>query len=1356
MAPKPNVNDPFAIAIAEFIADVKRKEDVRSKFYKEVLSQVSQNPLQDGGQSQMFAEHLRNFVQELESTQRRTSNTRWVSEKLQPLLSGLDQYTKACDVMAQAGGSMGVLVYGGARVVLQLALGFHNCFDRVLLIMEEVGNSLDCYKHFATAYETSAEMQNLLVRTYKNIVSFWQDASKLLGKPAYRTLLKGIVKPLDQEWSERKQRLKEDSDRVLKLAFATSASIQKNKDEEKKERRNEKLKRQIVDWVKGGINDEELDIREILRENQGAHHQDTCEWLFEHPIMQEWLGKDETAGVWYSAPPGAGKTILAATVARKLQDRNLKIAAFFYSFNNVVRKRPTTALRCLALQLLTHSRQIPDKVQRLYEEDVANHFFELHDQKTAVDIVRALLMQQPRVHIIVDGLDECEDRNILNKCIRPLLEIKRPGIVKWFFTSRPENSIRSLMQKHSIGELRAPQTDLEQDIKLYVTDYFCDTLDHDCEKCIEYWTSESEGNFLWAVLMLKILEGSDLTYEAEIEEELNKFPKGLSGCYTRALNQLSKRSDTQQQLARRIFSMVVAADQPLRMSEISHALAAVGPVADFSKKNLRKVEVIEDLCSNLIIFDRSSRATENDPVLKVAHKSIQDFFLEDPARLGDVPENLWEYFVSKKVANRELGEACLTYLSYERYNKPQDVMSVATHEDHAFLRHAALFWHAYLSHGEHSKELFEKVKRFIQSPAFWTCVAVQCRFGPYLLAQYDNVSGSHFALRGTGPKGDDLSRIHYGIPLPQWLDEYKPSGPEIVDAFIGFVQEWHSLLISQPSALHQCAMSRRCATYLPGRSPWLSNRVKLHCLCGPEPWPSGMTSLSVVDVNSDADDVVVTLFNNEIVAGASQLGYSKLRIPPKGPFHVDFQSEKLPFRDEFSPETVFVGHGWSQSRNRISSLDPTSLQLQQYDSKAEGGHGDMTPLSEFRPSQAVGNTWHLVCKTIHNLSDDRLGMTFQLSNRDIKNSSNNRNDSTYGSATSSLRNNDSDKDIESEEPPSQSTIQNCMLTLYENETPKCHFWKSSSSQIEAICAIHPVEKIAVWSPAPHQLFMQDLESGKVHSQILTEPAAVQLSEVSALRKEFRFSESGDKLYYLLYTVEQHERSIQQSVAILCFQFLKPNSDSKLPGLQPLYSTQSLRYECYGEIQYPLALTAWTPENVYVALPPLSCNAKILRFRLRGQSEEEDLPKSRSFQTLRDPAYFPYSTPYRNPQFKVIEPKPDENKSKQTLILALDAQFQSISTSSSSSSDHGEIDDWSSSTNSSSRVMREQPALLALNLDSDADWRDFFTDDERSQELRDNKWSYNVLRGSFLDADKRFNVPIRSGLDWTRKGFLSCA
>lgn len=1330
--------NPFALAIASFLSDIKRNEDIRSPFYKEVLAEINNSSLEKdlAAQSKICADHLAAFIQDLERKQKRDSKTLWIADKLRPLVSGLSQYISVADSMIQAAPSAVMVLYGGAKLLLQLGQSFYNCLDTVLSIMEDIGHLLQCYHLFSKAYQSSAEMQHLLVESYKKIVSFWQKASKLLSRKAYKTLLVGIVKPLGAEWQSCRQGLQDDSARVQMLAQATEADFRQQKDLQQADLRHSTMRKQIVDWIKACEDDEGLDIRGNIRTNMDIRHENTCDWLFEHPDMEQWLASKETTAVWYSAPPGAGKTILASAVSRKLQDNGLKTATFFYSFNDVVRRKPITALRCLALQLLTHSDTLPDKVQRLYEEDVMNHCFKLNDIKVAVEVVGALMKQVSRVHIVVDGLDECQDRQQLFDSIGRLLETKTYGIVKWFFASRQEHDIGANMRNHGVTEIEAPRDSLMGDIRQYVADQFKHKLDHDCKGCIEHWTAESEGNFLWVTLMLRIMEGEDLTCEEEIEEQLNKFPEGLTGCYMRSLAQLSKRPERHQQLARRIFTMIVGAVQPLHLSELSHALATAAGLTDYSPKRVRRLQLIQELCSNLVVFDRTSKGSKNDPLLKIAHKSIQDFFLQDPDSL-DIPEHLRQYFVSAPVANLELGQSCLTYLNFRRYHQPQDVSTVIESEDHAFLRHAATFWYWYLSHAESSEELFNEVQDFVRSQAFWTCIAVQSRTAPHLFARYSKVADGCYRLERIGQQQDEeKDNVSYAVPLPDWLDEYTPSGPQIVQAFHSFVKEWHPVLNSHQSAEDQCVMDQIWDDNMPGRTAWLSKRVKFFCLCGDGAWSSNFSTLSVMDVRVDSGDITTSIFGNQNLSDGCNPQWVHLRINSQSVSPYLGSRSTMPVSLEFSRESHIFGNSyvWDEP---FSLIDPSCLRVQQYDIKKEGELNVLARVSDILPPEAGAGKWHLVCKaTYDSFSSIQRAVAFHctpgLSRNDNDSS---RYDSGFGSNNS---HDDSDSDIsddsgiESEATSDEElATRNCMLIVHEIGPSIWHFWKSTNAQVEACCAFHPVEQLAVWSPSAHELCIMHLTSGKVQSTILPEPADIQFSSATAVRKEFHFSESGHSLYYLLYTAVETETGIQQTVSVSSFDVSTDDDGDRF--LRRSHPTHTVSYECTGTIQHPLVLTSWTSEYLYIALPPLSCNPKILRLR-HPHGGYSGKPAS-DFKTLRNPVYFPYSTPYRNPQIKIL----DLEEGRQTFTLALDAEISSASPS------------------DAEPVMRQPPALMTWDMAQEEDWRDWESGvDERSEELRAGSCAYEKLRGTFVDADKRFNVPVRSGLDWRKKAFLSCA
>jgi len=1322
--------DPFALAIASFISDIKSKEDIRSPFYKEVLSQikVGTSDATQVGDTIQCEHQLDIFIQELERKQKRDSKTLWVTDKLRPLVTGLAQYTSACDVMVQAAPSAAVLLYGGARLVLQLAQNFYSCFDTVLSIMEDVGFVLQRYRLFKEAYQASTNMQNLLIRSYKNIVLFWLKASKLLSRKAYKTLLVGIVKPLDAEWKRCRQDLQDDSNRVQELAQATEADLRRQKDLANAAHRESKLRKQIVEWIKASEDDDRLDIRGDLRANNQIRHENTCDWLFEHPDMENWLRVNKTTGIWYTAPPGAGKTILASTLTRNLQDKGFRIATFFYSFNDLVRRKPITALRCLALQLLQPSDPIPDKVKRLYEEDVTNHIFKLQHLHIAVEVVEELIKQIPRVHIIVDGLDECESRPDL--IVSRLLSVKTYGIVKWFFASRPEPEIRTAMRKHDVTELEAPQDSLMSDIGKFVAD----RLNRDC--CIEHWTTKSEGNFLWVTHMLRILEGDDFTCEEEIEEELNKFPKGLTGCYIRSLARLSKRSESHQRLARRIFTMVVGAIQPLRLSELSHAVAASSGGPDYSTTRLPKLELIQELCSSLVVFDRTSKGGEDDPLIKVAHKSIQDFFLQDPDSLDLPNDYVRQYFVSTSAANLELGQSCLEYLSYGRYLQPQDISLILDNPDHAFLQHAAALWHMYLSEADHSEELFNKVKIFIQSQAFWTCIAVQSRIAPHLFAHYQQTADGLFRPRATGTKEDEeAGTAHYAIPLPEWLGEYEPSGAQMVQAFYSFVREWHQVLNSHPSVGDQCIMDPGWASNISARATWTSQRVKLLPLFKGESGPSEYSNLSIVNTGIQSGNITVATFGNQ---SSSEGRLLHLRISP--------QSD-LPHPD--SGQTIPSGfsgpcHIFSTTYDGDESyflVDTRSLLIKQYENN-EGASDQPWKCSDIAPPEGSEDVWRLVCKTTcdtpNGVSPLQRALAFHCSQESTykSNALSRQGDSAFGSSGSDS---DSDSDTSDDSNDEAVTIseeelavRHCMLIMRKTG-PTWHFWQSTIYSLEAHCAFHPVEKLAVWSPSTHELCIMRLDSGEVQSTILPEPVEHRFSSATATRKEFQFSESGDWLYYILYTSTKMKKGIQQNISISTFSF-SANDDGEY-FLQRMYPTQSVPYVCCGSIQHPLVLTSWSSKYLFVALPQLSCNPKLLRLKL-PHGEYAQNPASDGFQTLRNAVYFPYSTPYRNPQMKFL---PGE-KRKETLVLALDAEISSAQ----------EVGD-------GKPIMHRPPMLMTWDLDRKTDWREWDKDvDAQSEEWKEGGCTYDKLKGTFLDADKRFNVPVRSGLDWRKKAFLSCA
>lgn len=216
--------------------------------------------------------------------------------------------------------------------------------------------------------------------------------------------------------------------------------------------------------------------------------------------------------------------------------------------------------------------------------------------------------------------------------------------------------------------------------------------------------------------------------------------------------------------------------------------------------------------------------------------------------------------------------------------------------------------------------------------------------------------------------------------------------------------------------------------------------------------------------------------------------------------------------------------------------------------------------------------------------------------------------------------------------------------------------------------------------------------------------------------------------------------------------------------------QSLR-----DVAKPLALVQWSDAYIVIALPPLTCDAKVLRILLpRGPEPDLDRePSDQVIMTLRSPIYFPTSTPQRNPTLvyrvedATVNSVEDGNSGKASYIyLTLDTAEEPVEEQGHQHQSNP-INSFGATTDQSRFSQMEEgraepgracpPVVLRWKIPHPDGWRVWETDeDSRASDIKRGLSDWQMLRGSFVDSTKSFSVPIRSGLNWTRKGFLSCA
>jgi hypothetical protein len=118
--------------------------------------------------------------------------------------------------------------------------------------------------------------------------------------------------------------------------------------------------------------------------------------------------------------------------------------------------------------------------------------------KVSTDLVRLLIKHSKRIHIIVDGLDECETQEDHLKYFNHVMKAKSLGLVKWFITSQKKFNRfnKPFESNHPVLNLSAPREILMEDIGTYVAERLKKDEDLECSMCKSALTLGSGRCFL--------------------------------------------------------------------------------------------------------------------------------------------------------------------------------------------------------------------------------------------------------------------------------------------------------------------------------------------------------------------------------------------------------------------------------------------------------------------------------------------------------------------------------------------------------------------------------------------------------------------------------------------------------------------------------------------------------------------------------------------------------------------------------------------------------------------------------------------------------------------------------------------
>ncbi|KXH60961.1 hypothetical protein CSAL01_07974 [Colletotrichum salicis] len=330
-----------------------------------------------------------------------------------------------------------------------------------------------------------------------------------------------------------------------------------------------------------------VQVDEIHVAKKELRTEGTCEWLVQHPSFLRWENPSSSSILWLNGQVGAGKSFLTSKVIDRYRSRpkdalsseNDEDFAHFYCDRSLVGKKDIKSiLSSYIVQLLTvsHHRDRWHKKLLMFCKNAAASRRSLEISECE-RFIRDLVNTCPRSIIVLDALDECEQRSrtqlvsFFNNLVR---DSDRP--VKVFISSRPETDILELMDTSSCIQIST--SDNQKDIETYID------LKLGQVGLSPVWKRQGvqdlvrrtlldkhDGMFKWVQLQWDQLE--PLNTETDVKQRLKQLPEGLVASYEEICSRQDGHAST---ILMRAAMWVKWAKFPLKTEALLYAVKIAG------------------------------------------------------------------------------------------------------------------------------------------------------------------------------------------------------------------------------------------------------------------------------------------------------------------------------------------------------------------------------------------------------------------------------------------------------------------------------------------------------------------------------------------------------------------------------------------------------------------------------------------------------------------------------------------------------------------------------------------------------------------------------------------------------------
>ncbi|KAI4246112.1 MAG: hypothetical protein L6R40_002064 [Gallowayella cf. fulva] len=389
-------------------------------------------------------------------------------------------------------------------------------------------------------------------------------------------------------------------------------------------RRLRKMKLQALDALST------YDYQKSYKQTRKEWIPGTSEWILENPKFKNWK-EGNPRGLWCS-----GKESMSSRDVTSF---------FFCRFDDQESLKARTIVGSLARQLV---KDLPEDEFRGFSRETP-----------IVEFLENTLSKTRQYFIILDGLDECNQAQVLETCglLDSLLNLPQLHI-KIFWCSRPNVVNGPLLnlpsQQHISLESVESQGQIASDIGRLIEVTLDESLDGDSPQL-------QLGDPTLILTIFQHLEneahGIEKRSDEHIIDALSHLPRDLPQTFERILTQFTEPEDVD--VGSQIFRWVAVVKRPLTIQELREAIGIV-PLQDAwnPRSFINDMKKAIACCGNLLFID------EEQQTIHFTHSSVLQYLCSKV-----INKSLSRYFIDLEQADADAGFTCVTYLNLPVFNK---------------------------------------------------------------------------------------------------------------------------------------------------------------------------------------------------------------------------------------------------------------------------------------------------------------------------------------------------------------------------------------------------------------------------------------------------------------------------------------------------------------------------------------------------------------------------------------------------------------------------------------------------------------------------------------------------------------